>query len=461
MVANPGASIQFLYLMANSIARLCYEQYHARQRVEELAALYRISTLLSVHRDLDEVLDTATRSIAEVVDVKAVSIRLIEEDGNDLIPRAIYNLSQQYLNKGAVQVDQSEMFTRAVGEGEVIYIEDMSADSRVLYPEEAQREGLVSMLLSGMRYQDKPVGTLQLYADHRRRFSDYEIHLVQAITQLLATAIENTRLDQQRLENQSMIRQLQLAADVQRRMLPTKMPNMPPFDVAARYVPSYELGGDFYDFIDLGGHLGIAAGDVVGKGVAASLLMASVRSSLRAYAQDVYDMDAIITRVNRALSPDTLDNEFSTLWYGVLDPSTMRLTYCNAGHEPPMLIRCGTIYELSTGGMLLGVDQCQKYHTGLFDLEAGDTILLYSDGLPDARDDQGERFGRARIREIMHEIAGKTANDALSYILWQLRAFTGLRRSVDDTTLVVVKVDDHGTARTASATADGKPERDC
>jgi sigma-B regulation protein RsbU (phosphoserine phosphatase) len=453
MVANPGASIQFLYLMANSIARLCYEQYHARQRVHELSALYRISTLLSAHRDLDEVLRTATRSIAEVVDVKAVSIRLVEDDGNELIPQAIYNLSQQYLNKGAVKVDQSEMFTRAVCEGEVIYIEDMSADTRVLYPGEAQREGLVSMLLAGMRYMDKPIGTLQIYTGQRRRFSRYETELVQAIAQLLATAIENTRLAEQRLENQSMIRQLQLAGDVQRRMLPTHMPEMPPFDIAARYVPSYELGGDFYDFVDLGGHLGIAVGDVVGKGVAASLLMASVRASLRAYAQDVYDLDAIIGRVNQSLTRDTRDNEFSTLWYGVFDPTTMRLTYCNGGHEPALLIRDGQIHQLDTGGMLLGIDETQHYQKGLFDLKLGDMILLYSDGLPDALNDREERFGRDRVAHAMREIAHMSAHDAISHILWQVRQFTGLRRSVDDTTLVAVKVDADQSAQVAHTQA--------
>lgn len=451
MLASPGASLQFLYLMANSIARLCYEQYHARQRVHELSALYRISTLLSAHRELREVLDTATRSIAEVVDVKAVSIRLIEPDGNELIPKAIYNLSQQYLNKGAVKVDQSDMFTRAVCQGEVIYIEDMTADSRVLYPAEARREGLVSMLLAGMRYKDKPIGTLQLYAGERRQFSQYEIELVQAIAQLLATAIENARLDEHRLENQSMIRQLQLAGDVQRRMLPSRMPKLAPFDVAARYVPSFELGGDFYDFIDLDGNLGVAVGDVVGKGVAASLLMASVRASLRAYAQDVYDLDAIMGRVNHALSRDTLDNEFSTLWYGVLDPKSLRLTYCNGGHEPPLLIRDGRLHYLATGGMLLGIDETQTYDKGLFDLKPGDMILLYSDGLVDARNDHEERFGRQRVESLMHEIAAKNAHDAISHVLWQVRQFTGLRRSVDDTTLMVIRVTPGGQSQTAQA----------
>ena len=148
------------------------------------------------------------------------------------------------------------------------------------------------------------------------------------------------------------------------------------FDIAARYVPSFDLGGDFYDFIDLDGHVGVAVGDVVGKGVAASLLMASVRASLRAYAQDVYDLDEVISRVNHALCRDTLDNEFATLWYGVLDPSRMRLTYCNAGHEPPLLYRDGNVYTLEAGGMIVGVDPTQAYQKGLWDLKPGDCLLL-------------------------------------------------------------------------------------
>ncbi|MFP4144796.1 MAG: SpoIIE family protein phosphatase [Phycisphaeraceae bacterium] len=442
--ANRAASVQFLYLLANSIARLCYQQYHARQRVEELSALYKVSTLISAHRDVQQVLDTAARSVAEVMQVKASSIRLLKEDaGHELVPRAVHQLSETYLAKGAIRCDQSEIFSKAIA-GEVVYVKDLASDPRVVYPEDAQREGLVSMLCAGMSYQGRPIGVIQLFTATKRSFSQFEINLVKAMAHLLATAIENARLDQARNENQRMIRQLHLAADVQRRMLPGKMPSLPPFDIAARYVPSLELGGDFYDFINLDGHLGIAVGDVVGKGVAASLLMASVRASLRAYAQDLYDLDEVISRVNKALSRDTQDNEFATLWYGVLDPHTMRMTYCNAGHEPPLLLRRGRIYNLNVGGMIVGIDGSQQYEKGLWDVEAGDMILLYTDGLPDAANFEHQRFGRERIEQALHEAAELSAHDALNHILWCMRKFTGLRRSVDDTTLVVIKVGEKG-----------------
>lgn len=439
LAPNRSASIQFLYLLANNIARLCYEEYNAHQRVEELSALYKLSTLLAAHRDTQEVLDVAARSAADVMKVKAVSIRLVDEGGNELIPRAVYQLSESYMNKGAIRIDKSELFSQALA-GKLGYVEDMSLDERILYPDDAHREGLVSMLCAGMVYQGRPIGVVQLYTGELRRFTRFETNLVKAMAHLLGMAIENARMDEARRENQRMIRQLHLAADVQRRMLPGSMPHVPPFEVAARYVPSLELGGDFYDFIDLEGHLGVAVGDVVGKGVAASLLMASVRASLRAYAQDVYDLDEIIARVNISLCHDTLDNEFATLWYGVFDRNTMRLTYCNAGHEPPFLIRDGEIHWLDIGGMVAGVDPTQHYAKGLWDLRPGDLILLYTDGLVDAFDFNEKSFGRGRIEDALREAADRPAGEALNHVLWSLRKFTGLRRSFDDTTLVTVKV---------------------
>ncbi|MEX0653839.1 MAG: SpoIIE family protein phosphatase [Phycisphaeraceae bacterium] len=436
-----AASIQFLYLMANAIARLCYEQYQAQQRIEELAALYKISTLLSAHRDVQQVLEIAARSIAEVMQVKAASVRLIREqkDGAELVPRAVFNLSDAYLNKGPIKVAQSGLFKTAI-EGEVPYVGDMTTDERIIYPDDARREGLVSMLCAGMVHQGKPVGLIQLFTGEVRKFTHFEVNLLRAMAQLLATALENARLDQARQENQRMMRQLHLAADVQRRMLPGSMPHLPPFEIAARYVPSFELGGDFYDFIDLDGHLGVAVGDVVGKGVAASLLMASVRASLRAYAQDVYDLDEVIARVNIALCRDTTDREFATLWYGVFDPRTRRVTYSNAGHEPPLLYRDGKIQYLSAGGMLAGVDPTQEYDKGLIDLQPGDVLLLYSDGLVDAFNFNEERFGRDRIEQALAEAADRSASEVLNHILWCMRRFTGMRRSLDDTTLVIIKV---------------------
>jgi len=446
VLPNRAAGVRFLYLLANAIARLCFQEHFLRQRVEELSILYKLSTVLSGSRDLRQVLDTAASSVAEDLGVKAVSIRLLDPTGKELIAESAYNFTSEYLHKGPILLERSEVYQQAL-EGEVVYIENMVTDPRILYPEDAQREGLVSMLCCGMIYQDEPIGVIQLATAEPRTFSNFEKRLLRAVSHLLAAAIEKTRLDSEREENQVMQRQLHLAADVQRRMLPSKMPHVPPLQVAAQYVPSLELGGDFYDFIDLDGHIGVVVGDVVGKGIAASLLMSSVRASLRAYAQDVYDLDEVITRVNLALSRDTRDNEFATLWYGVFDPQSMRLTYCNAGHEPPILLRRGKISYLDSGGMIVGVDAGQEYEKGICKLEPGDLLLIYTDGLTDAFNFHEERFGRDRLIEALHECDGMTAEQAMNHVLWRKRCFTGLYRNTDDTTIMTIRVGEQDASK--------------
>ena len=205
-------------------------------------------------------------------------------------------------------------------------------------------------------------------------------------------------------------------------------------------MPCFELGGDFYDFIEFGPQsLGIAVADIVGKGLPASILMASARASIRAYASDIYDLDEVISRVNKAIVADTQSGEFVTLWYGTLELKSRRLTYAVAGHDPALLLRDGTIRELGPGGMVLGVDPNEKYGKHILDIKKGDCILIYTDGLTDAMNFNGESFGRARLREAYLRFADLPAEQICRQLVWETRRFVGLNSRVDDTTLVVIK----------------------
>ncbi|MEM8782769.1 MAG: GAF domain-containing SpoIIE family protein phosphatase [Planctomycetota bacterium] len=452
--ANRAAAVQFLYLIANAIARLCYQTYQARHHLHELSALYRVSTVLSGTTDPQRVLGTAAKEMAEVLAVDAVVIRLLEEgpDGPELKRAANHGLSESYINQNRLLVNRSELFGKVLA-GETMYVADLPTDERTYFPDLAKEEGLCSMLAVGMIDQGTPIGAIQAYTTQCRSFPKEQAKLFRAVAQLTATAVSRRRLEADRQKNQDTLRQLNLAADVQRRMLPAAAPEVPRLDVAAKYVPSYQLSGDFYDFVRLGQpgphcNWGFAIGDVAGKGIAASLLMASVRASLRAYAHDLYHLSDVIRRVNIALCRDTLDAEFATLWYGVYDPKTRRLTYCNAGHEPPLLLRDGTLLPLDEGGMVVGVDRQQTYTHHLVDLQPDDLILLYTDGLPDAMSPPPEqrRFGRERIDALFHEVLNRggpaafgSAQDFLNLTLRKLRDHTGPRRGSDDCTLVALR----------------------
>lgn len=455
---HPGLE-QTLRHLASAVGELCQHESDLRHRVKELDAVYRLTSLLVRVTDADTILRLTLDLALEALELDAGSVVMLPEDADgvttdneeDLVLKASVNLSRAWL-ECPMPLSRHRLFDRLALNGEVVVSPDIASDDRVLIADRAAAEGLAAAINAGLIYQGKRLGVIRLYSRRPRQFSDAERRLLRSLAQQAAVAVEQARLTRLEAEDARLQRQLELAADVQRRMLPRSVPASPGLDAAARYLPSAELGGDFYDFIELGGHLGIAVGDVVGKGIAAALLMSAVRASLRAFAQDVYDLDEVLSRVNQAVCRDTRDDEFATIWYGVIDPRTLRLTYCSAGHDPPLIVRAtpGTdpshtrIDELGVGGMAVGIDPAQRYERGMYDLRPGDVLLAFTDGLPDAMSFSGEKFGRARIRNAV--LAFLAANPGagpaqiLDHLFWEIRRFTGLAYRPDDQTAVALRV---------------------
>lgn len=436
--ARPAA-IQFLFLMANAIARLCYQEFQLRQRIDELTAVYHVAMMLANARDLQRVLDRTVRVVCEVMQTKAASLRLLVEERDELVIKAVYNLSAEYLNKGAIRMSTAEIDKIALSPQGFEYVRNMTQDPRVAFPQESQREGIVSMLSVGMRYKGKAIGVLRVYTEQEQAFSPLKIDLLKAVAAQAAAAIENARLLTETREAEDLEKQVRTAAEVQQRMIPHTPPKLPGVDLASVYVPCHELGGDFYDFIPLpANNLGLVMADVSGKGVPASLIMASVRAFLRAQVDNVYYLYEVIRRINLMLCRDTKMGEFVTLFYGVLDGTSRRLTYCNAGHPPALLLRKGQIIELSSDNMVLGVNPNEEYKQSFIDLQKDDLLLLYTDGVTDAVNFAGERFGRQRIADTLRK-GGASADAVAQSILWEVRKFAGLVKRPDDITMMVAK----------------------
>jgi len=457
------ASIQLLFLMANAIARLCFQEFQLRQRINELTAVYDVAMMLADSRDLQKVLTRTVKVVCEVMETKAASIRLLDEEHDELVIKAVYNLSPQYLAKGPVRMSTAEIDQVALSRQGFEHVQNMALDPRIKYPQESLQEGIVSMLSVGMRYKGKPIGVLRVYTDREQRFSPLKIDLLKAVAAQAAAAIENARLFTEIVEAEALEKQVQLAADVQHRMIPQKPPELPGIDVASVYVPCYALGGDFFDFITLpGDNLGLAIADVSGKGVPASLTMASVRAFLRAQVDNVYYLYEAVRRINLMLCRDTKSGEFVTLFYGVLDARSLRFTYCNAGHPPGLVLRNGQVMELQSDNMVLGLSPDEPYAQTFFDFQKGDLLLLYTDGLTDGMNFDQECFGRPRLIEAIKrssEMAageGPVAPDAggegpvepkalaaetiAQHILWELRKFVGMAKPTDDITMIVARI---------------------
>ena len=195
-----------------------------------------------------------------------------------------------------------------------------------------------------------------------------------------------------------------MARRIQQASLPKEVPTFEGWQIAPFYRPAREVGGDFYDFLELkDGHLGLVVGDATGKGVPAALVMASVRSMLRAVAQaSDYSPGEVLRRVNDPLATDIPPNMFVTCFYAILDPESGSLSYANAGHDMPYLYRRnGDAEELRARGMPLGLMPGMSYEEKETMLHAGETALLYSDGLVEAHDPKGEMFGFHRLRALV------------------------------------------------------------
>lgn len=458
-------------LIASTAAELCENGLELRHRLRELTVLYRLNSLLTRTQDDSAILETALDSALDVLELDAGAIMLLPEDADgilsehekDLVTAASRHLSKDWL-ESPLPLSRDRLFDQMALRGDTVVSEDVTTDERVLIPERARQEGLAGFINAGLVFQGRPIGVIRLYKRRRREFSDWDRRLLKSIAQQAAVAVQQARLQRARKQERRIQRQVQLAADVQRRMLPQTLPKVRGLDLAATYEPSYELGGDFYDFVELGGHLGLVVGDVVGKGIAAALLMSAVRAMLRAHAEDLYDLDEVVRRVNRAVCRDTLDHEFATLWYGVLDPVSLRLTYCSAGHEPPMVVHIPSgrpptaqdIDELAIGGMVVGVDPAQKYQRGIYELKKGDVLLAYTDGVTDALAFSGEKFGKKRLRatllRLLAENPAMTSRQIVDQIVWEIRRFVGLARRTDDQTIVVVRMQESGSASVARAT---------
>jgi sigma-B regulation protein RsbU (phosphoserine phosphatase) len=431
-----------LLLMAKVLTRLCLDNIELHRRVEQLTALQQVMSEITGVQELEDVLDAVIRTTVEVMKAKAGSIRLLSGDGSELVVHSVHSARPQYLDQKPIPLSESPLDQEVLNGREPVYVADMTKDPRVIYGEEAKREGLVAGLCAPIVFRKERQGVLRVFMGERHPFDWFERQLFQTIADSAAAAIANARLYAEAAQSWEIKRQIATAGVVQKRMIPRKPPKLEGFDLHARYIPSQELAGDFYDFIHLAeGNLGIAICDVVGKGVRASLLMASIRASLRAHAMNVYQISDVLNRVNRDLCADTLSSDFATLFYGILNTKTREFTYACAGHMPPILIRHGEVCHLEAQGGLLGIMPGMEYPHDTIRLEPGDVVLAYTDGISEALNFHNEPYGRERIEKALLSAVeeGYSAEAIVAYCLWDLRRFAGLHRRDDDRTLIAVK----------------------
>jgi sigma-B regulation protein RsbU (phosphoserine phosphatase) len=425
---------------ARQIAEWSRRESHLLTLTDEMALVGDIAELLAGEGDLQRVLDRIVQSTARVMKCPFASMRLYDPKSNELRIQAVHGLSQQYVGKGAIVRTAGAVSDEAL-RGAVVYVEDVATDPRVLHPDEARQEGIVSMLTAGMLYRDQPIGVLRVYTGRKRRFRKAQRDLLHAVACQAATAIVQARLAEDRLRNAETQRQLALAGDLQRRTMRLPPPPHPQIESALAFHPTYKVAGDFCDLLELAdGRLAALVGDVVGKGIPASLLMSSVHGAIRAHAERCTSPGELLTRLNAQVCRETRPEEFLTMLLIAIDADARRVTYAGAGHEPLLTLRDGDILETEPAGLVLGLDPTEVYEDHQAELRPDDLLLLYTDGAIEALNFDDEAYGRTRLHESLRTHGDLAVSQVLRSIVWDIRRFVGLAEQSDDLTLVGLRV---------------------
>lgn len=405
-----------------------------------LALISKVGVTLLASATLDETLRQVALLVFDAVPAERCLIMLREGEDGELKVRAA-EMSDRRPDVGEVRVSRT-IVEEVVKRGRSVLTSDAQHDPRFM-SSTVTFQGIRSVLavplgvgerIFGMIYADSPFATSRFTEDH--------LKVLTTLGSVAAIRVENTRLLEEHLEQERYDRELQLAREIQQRFQPTAPPSVPGYELQGISFPSYQIGGDYYDFIPCqDGRLVIALGDVSGKGTSAALLMSSLHAAVHAQVASCRPITETVGAVNRYLADNTPANRFVTLFYAELDPLTGALSFINAGHNPPLIAHGsdGTLEQLGAGGLPLGILPDYDYREGRTQLRVGDVLVVYSDGVTETQNPEGDEFGTMRLQEVIAENLGLTASGIRDKIEASLSAFAQGTPAVDDITLVIVK----------------------
>ena len=419
-----------------------------QDQLQTLNLLYEISSDLTSRLDLKQLLVATIQRVKEALAAPAASLLTVE--GDELVFQVALGEKSNQIRPFRIPIDHG-IAGWAIQHARGAIINDAQSDPR-LYAAADAETGFVtqSVLVAPLLIKEQAIGVVELF-NKPGGFTENDLELLGAIASTAAIAIENARLYQAAVEQGRMERELQMAVSVQTGLLPETVPQLPGWDFAAHWQPAREVSGDFYDFIrlDSANHMlfqneppyGIVIADVTDKGMPAALFMAFTRSIIRANLYQGASPAEGLTQANRLICEESSRGLFVTLFYGQLNPSTGDIRYINAGHNPPLYYRAATqtLERLMPTGIPIGIDEDFRYQQARVNLEPGDFILCYTDGVTEAINAAAQEFGIERLEQVAQAHQQASARQLLAAVEQAVLDFTGPGKQFDDTTIVVIR----------------------
>jgi len=406
-----------------------------------LAILSTAARELIVHQPLDKLFDTILNLLLEAVGAERGAILLLEGGP----PHPVIKASRSRTGDPLTRVSRS-IARRAMEERVSLLLPNVLEDVRFKSEDSILASGIRTAMCAPLWFtatgegKDSVIGLV--YVDslqHSHSFTEDDLRVLTALANVAAAKIENVRLLEESLEKRRMEEDMRMAAEIQNGLLPRDAPIVPGWDLAGCNRPCRTVGGDYYDFAIEGRRLLLALGDVSGKGTGAALLMTVLRAAVRAHWTEPSLAEAV-SRINRTVCQNVPSSKYVTFFLGALDPASGRLDFVNAGHNPPLLVRAsGEVEKLSDGGLVLGMFENIVYDGGGVEMHPGDTLVVYSDGVTETWDPDGEEFGEESLIPLAVKSRTLDAEGLQNAILREIERFEAGARATDDRTIVVLR----------------------
>ncbi|MEX2264930.1 MAG: SpoIIE family protein phosphatase [Bryobacteraceae bacterium] len=403
----------------------------ALEMATRMRALIRAGRELASHRPLEDLFPVILDLALEAVNCNRGVLMSLEDD--KLVVRAARG--EGFRISAAVR-------DHVLKEKASLLVKDAQQDRAFRERLSIQEHGVRSMMAVPLQTADRVIGLIYLDSPSVfREFTREDLNLITVMANVAAIRIDHQRLVEVEQAERLMERELQQAAEIQRGLLPAAAPVTPGLDLAGYNAACRTVGGDYYDFLPFDdGRIAVLVADVSGKGMSAALLMSSLQARVQVLADEPDDLARMVTRLNRLISQNCPSNRFITFFICLIDPRTGEIAYSNAGHNPPLLVRRdGRVDSLDKcGGPPLGILRSVTYERGLERMEPGDVLVLYSDGVTEASNPEGEEFGEKGLAAVFrgrNEPAGNLIEDVIQAVA----DWTSNAPPADDITLAVIR----------------------
>jgi serine phosphatase RsbU (regulator of sigma subunit)/pSer/pThr/pTyr-binding forkhead associated (FHA) protein len=441
-VAFEGTRVFSVKELSDVITKPALDPQALAEQNRILAILIKANEELRFHKPQAELFETILDLLFQAIPAERGAILLQE----GVPPLSVIKASRSRHGPPVVKVSRS-ITRRVLADRVSLFLPNLMEDATFRTQDSILSSGIRSALCAPLWLssgasggRDEVIG--EVYLDTLARdqpFTEEDLKILTALANVAAAKIENVRLLEETLEKRRLEEDMRIAAEIQTNLLPKRAPDLPGYALAGSNRPCRTVGGDYYDFAVDRGQLLLALGDVSGKGTGAALLMTVLRAAVRGHWSEGSVADAV-ARINRTVCQNVPDNKYITFFVARLDPATGRLNYVNAGHNPPLLVRAdGRVEELTEGGMVLGLLDSAPYVDATVALDAGDVLVVFSDGVTETWNPADEEFGEQRLAELAARHRALDAPQLQEVILQELEGFASGVKAGDDRTLIVLK----------------------